>query len=140
MKCSVKQWEQALAVVESHAFSAEANIASDRTIFLAVLRTMAAVQVLASELVRVQTHRVEELSLRCRQLIVAPVDLQYENPGDVAVATYLWLLSQAALGSAQTLSQDVTNVPRNWWWARRVAELVVLLEDAKDGHPTPRRP
>ncbi|MFI5455642.1 MAG: hypothetical protein ACHRXM_09340 [Isosphaerales bacterium] len=105
--------------IESHRFSAFVNVASDFDHFLQSLASMPETRGLLIHLTAPSARRI--VLERLRAVTVRDIDPEYENPWDVALATYLWVLwttdaSLAALGREHVLSS------RNCWWSRKLAE------------------
>jgi hypothetical protein len=62
----------------------------------------------------------EKVAERLADLCEQPIDPQYENPGDTALAVYLWLLDTYDRDLARRCAEKVLAAPR-CWWAWRVA-------------------
>jgi hypothetical protein len=61
--------------------------------------------------------------LRIYEITERPIDERYENPWDVALAIYIWLLSQRHPSFAWLAAKRIAGC-RNCWWARRVGEKI----------------
>lgn len=59
-------------------------------------------------------------------------DLRYENPSDVAVAIYLWLLAAKKKALARVGAQTVWELPR-YWWAKGMARQILFGGESQAG-------
>jgi hypothetical protein len=111
---------------ESAEFSAKANIASGLTLFLGILEEDDTVRSLV-KLLKDQPHWVIDVLSRTEQLARLSIDPRYENPSDVALATYCWAL-QLVHPQVAKIGANFAAHAQGAWWARLVA-LRVLRED-----------
>jgi hypothetical protein len=109
------------AMIESPAFSARLNVVSGYAQFVRALGSQPEIRELRSGVNSVED--ASELRHRISSLASAPHDPAYENPHDVALAAYLWVLSMCAPDIAQLAAETILAQPS--WWARKVAEKVV---------------
>ena len=116
-------WEQALSEIESLEFDVRLNVVSSLSLFLKVARQEPAVIELYHELER--NIEVSYVVFRhLRDLSNSPVDSQYENPRDTALAVLLWLLELTYPKFAHIAAWLVTN-SANCWYAKKVSSEVL---------------
>jgi hypothetical protein len=113
--------------LEAPDVSAAANLASRYDQFLAVICSLTETRELLSRLSDPQCA-VDTL-VRVYDLTSRKVDEAYENPWDVALATYVWVLAQKWPTLGWLAAKRVMRCP-NCWWAHRVAETVRKPEPA----------
>ncbi len=112
---------ETLREVESHAFAARVNVASDLRTFFEAARREPAVEALTRDLGTTAARAA--VAARAVELARQKVDPRYENPWDVALAMYLWLMSMSDLQLAGLMAEAVAWAPQ-CWWARKVARAV----------------
>lgn len=106
--------------IESVAFAARANIASDLRTFLNVIDAEPAVVSLQNGL-RNQATQIDDLLSAIRHLIDLEFDAGYENPADTAVATYGWIIA-SVYPKLEGFVSNVLGALPNSWWSNQLAE------------------
>ena len=106
--------------IESIAFAARANIASDLRTFLNVIDAEPAVVSLQNRL-RNESTQIDDLLSAIRHLIDLEFDADYENPADAAVATYGWIIASVYPKLDGLVSNVLGSLP-NSWWSNQLAE------------------
>jgi hypothetical protein len=109
-------FREALSAIESHAFSARINIASDLSGMLVAARSEKAVSVVWSELN--SKERGAELLRRVRDLSSQAVDFRYRNDWDDALAIYFWLLSLSNPEQTDIAAEQILRAPQCYWAAQ----------------------
>ncbi len=119
------RFNEATAIIESQAFSARVNVASDLSTLLRAVLAESAVAELILLLGRQDGQDVAFRLLRRTVTLVAErVNYRYEHPRDAAIATYVWLLSGSYPLLAMVAAEAAVLVSRSWW-ASRVAEYIL---------------
>jgi len=113
----------AMRQVESHEFAARINVASDFKTFLRAAWSEEATQFLIESLDSADCQY--RLLRRIAELSGASADIRYENPWDIAMAVYLWLLHHGKPILAQLAAENVSRAHRTWW-AEKMARHVLL--------------
>jgi hypothetical protein len=124
-------YQDAIARIESLAFSIELNVVSSLTTFMTALRSEEAIQRLVQEL---KSERVQaEVCGRILHLLRHPIDPAYENPHDVSLAAYVLSLywRNAAIGRMAALW---VSAAKNTWWAARISSLVLRQKASQTPH------
>lgn len=116
-------------MIESPAFSARLNVVSGYAQFVRALGAQPEIRELRSGLNSVED--ASELLHRISSLASAPHDSAYENPHDVALAAYLWVLSMGAPVIARLAAETILAQPS--WWARKLAEKVIADTNSDAG-------
>jgi hypothetical protein len=105
--------------IEGARFSARVNIASDLKTFLRAVAEQSETQELQEQMAAQEVR--DAVCDRAAHLTGAPHDPHFEHPHDVAVATYILLLStkeeNLALRAASHLAQTGP-----WWWASHILD------------------
>ncbi len=101
--------------------------------FVRALASLPEVRSLLDE-VRSQ-NAAKALLTRVLTLLRAPYDPAYENPHDVALAAYLWVLKMADPELAQEAAKQVLGCP-GCWWAAKLAENLTAAANATTDKPT----
>lgn len=114
--------------IESPALSAQVNVASGYNQFVRVLASLPEVRSLLEE-VKAQ-NSARELLARLLTLLRVPYDPTYENPHDVALAAYLWVLKTADPELAREAANQVLGCP-GCWWAGKLAEKMIAGTNAE---------
>lgn len=109
--------------IESIAFAARANIASDLHTFINVIEAEPAVISLQTRL-RNESTPIDDLLSAIRHLIGLEDDNEYENPADTAVATYGWIIASEHPKLNGLVSNVLGSLP-NSWWSNQLAETFV---------------
>ena len=108
--------------IESHGFSARANLASGGVQFSQVILSEPNVRMLAQI---ARTHSgVSAVIRRVLQVSRRNVDYRYENPFDVALCAYL-LLVQAVRPDLSQLAAGVVLSAPNCWWSTSLARAML---------------
>jgi hypothetical protein len=105
-----------LPLIEDCRFSAEVNVASARDAFFRALCRHPRVQ----ELQQLLEHRAaaEALVARLVEISSRPIDPQYENPLDSALAAYLTALEDAPYPDlTESGALAISTTAPNCWWA-----------------------
>jgi hypothetical protein len=125
--------EQAMAVIESTDFSVALNVVSDLHTFLRGAEQHPAVRALHEQLR--SAGAAQQIAARIADLCQRPTDPAYENPGDAALAVYLWLLDRDQGELARPAAERVLQVP-SCWWASAVARQVSAAGEPSEPAPT----
>lgn len=115
--------------IEAPAFSARLNVVSGYAQFVRALGSQPEIRELRSGVSSLED--ASELLRRISSLASAPYDPAYENPHDVALAAYLWVLSMSAPVVARLAAETILAQPG--WWARKLAEKVVADTNSDAG-------
>ena len=105
------------AAIESLEFSTRLNVVSGFAQFLRAIGAQPEVRVLREA---TSGSDGSELLHRVSILASTPHDSAFEHPHDVALAAYLWLISEVSPAVAELAAEIVLSHPT--WWARKVAE------------------
>jgi hypothetical protein len=105
-------------IAENLETAIEVNVVSGYRQFVAAISSLSIAKNLNREILT--TQDVNCVILRCKQLIEMPSDPQYENPFDVALSIYLWVLSQKCSSAAQGIAKAVLQCEQ-CWWAQKLA-------------------
>ena len=108
-----------LTFIESRQFAAELSTVSSTEAFFGVLAHHPIVLRVLENL-RTSGTQLEEMMGRVLDLCAVISDPRYENPYDVALATYLWLTHFSQQGISQSLAANIDRVPRTWY-AKKLA-------------------
>ncbi len=114
--------------IESMEFAIRANLASGATGFIDAISSGPAFNDLLEE-AKLQSDIISAVLQRIRLLASSKVDHRYENPNDVALATYTWLLSECVPDVAKIAAAVVLDA-HQIWWARHIASHI-LESDVK---------
>lgn len=109
-------------VIESYEMSARVNVASDLRTAIDIGRSHPVVRELSAVLDKPGV--AEKILRRVFQLATRATDVRYENPDDVALMLYAWLLDEYDPELALMASAAICGVP-NLWWASRVAAQIL---------------
>jgi hypothetical protein len=124
------KFSEVLSAIESTRFAAQANLASGYKTFFRLVYEHEAVVELLKKLSKSLRQRHLVLA-RIRQLVKKEFDLEYSNPWDVALATYLQTLSLVDLDLAQEGAMIVARTP-NCWWSTRTAQHLLTYSKFKE--------
>jgi len=116
--------DDAMSEIESHEFAGRVNAASDMGTFLRIAEGEEAVSSIVQELDSESTQA--RVFRRILELSKTTVDIRYENPGDVALTIYLWLMSRQNHQLAILVAPIVSEAPQCWWAARMAFSLTKL--------------
>ena len=121
-------WQEALAEIKSHDFDANLNVVSSISLFMNAARREPPVVVLYQAM---QGSGVvsEEVLGHVYDLSAQDVDLNYENPGDTALAILLWLLSLGQVTYARIAAGRVSGAA-NCYYAWKVAQSILFPSSA----------
>lgn len=115
--------------VEGHQFAAEVNLASGSDGFYRALRHHDLFRELADHM---KEPAVPEMILRrLLELSRRPIQLQYENPFDAAMTTYLTALEAERPTLAGVAAEAVSRAPNCWWAMEASARLLARVTSAK---------
>jgi hypothetical protein len=114
-----------LETIESPRTSALVNVVSGYSQFLQTLSSLPATQELLNQIK--SDDDVHELLSRIVELAYTPFDTRYENPHDVALASYLWALSMTVPLAAHAVAGIVYGCEGSWW-ARKLAERLIAAQ------------
>ena len=117
------------AMIESPAFFARLNVVSGYAQFVRALGAQPEVRELRDGVN--SSEDASELLHRISWLASPPDDPAYENPHDVALAVYLWVLNANAPLVGRVAADTILAKPG--WWARKVAEKVVADTNSEAG-------
>jgi hypothetical protein len=124
--------------IECANLSAQVNVVSGYNQFVRALVAQPEVQMLLGA-VRSQEDAAE-LLLRVLNTLRVPHDPAYENPHDVALAAYLWVLSKTDPKLAHEAASQVLACP-GCWWAHKLAENLLAATtaepDSRSEQPSP---
>jgi hypothetical protein len=113
---------EAMEKIEGHRFSALANLASEFGTFLRILADQPEVKTLL-EAMKTEPGRTPEVLRRLLELADSSVEEDSEHPADVAMATYLWLLSLKDSEMSEIGAEAILEC-KQCWWSRKMAERV----------------
>jgi hypothetical protein len=116
------------AVIESPTFSAQVNVASGYNQFLRGLTSATEVRELLAE-VKAEDD-VQQVFTRLQEILGNPQDPAYENPYDIAVVAYLWVLRMTNPRLAHDAAERVL-AQAGFWWGRKFAEKLVQAQEEK---------
>src|SRR5438876_11852665 len=116
------------AEFESPGFSARVNVVSGYNQFLRAIASQPEVSGLLEGLQ--SSDSLIELLIHVLELAARATDEGYENPNDVALATYLWVLSMSDPAATQFAAEEVRQC-RRCWWARKLADRLRSAGPAK---------
>lgn len=108
--------------IESHEMAARLNVASNLRVAVEFIRTHPIVRKLAKELKNPGV--AEHILRRVFELTDQAIDVRYENPNDVALMIYTWVLYRYDPLLASMASAAISQVP-NLWWASKVATQII---------------
>ena len=117
------------SVIESHEFAARLNVASSLDAFLRAAKEENSVQQLFKELA--STQHLSALLERVIRLSQVPVDPRYENPGDTALAIYVWLASFRGTAYGRLLAQ-YSSTALQCWWSSKISRNILLEDNLKN--------
>jgi hypothetical protein len=110
-------------LAESSAFAARVQIASSPAVFKQALNHEASFRELLLEL-KMNSAAQEELTKHTMELAQQPIDERYANPLDVAMAAYLYALSEASSDWAKLAAASAARAPQTWWARLAAFELL----------------
>lgn len=108
--------------IESHEMAARVNVASDLRVALDIVRIHPTVREFVKALNELGV--AERILRRTFELAEQATDVRYENPNDVALMIYTWLLHQQDAVLASVASAAVCQVS-NLWWASKFCTQVI---------------
>jgi hypothetical protein len=112
--------ERAFEQIESREYATAVNLASDYKQFLRAMRVNTQCQFLL-RLTSISPENRNAVLTRLNELCQRPIDEEFENPWDAALATYLWVLSNIDLHLTAVAVNRVLSC-RNCWWSKKLAE------------------
>jgi len=107
--------------IESHATSAEVNVASDLRTALKIAQSLPSVGTLERLLAR--SDVAESVLQRVLDVTDLSPDIRYEHPLDAALMIYSWLLRNRAPDLALVATSALSRVP-NLWWTGQIAAAI----------------
>jgi hypothetical protein len=110
--------------IEQTRFSTELNIASGVSVFLRILRGHELFVQLV-DLARESPFVRDSLFTRIEEIAQAKIDLNYENPFDVALSAYLIVLERTADRNVAGQAAKVANEAPKLGWARGIAREIM---------------
>lgn len=113
---------EAMREIESHAFIARLGIASDFNSLLRAMKLEPSVQTISDELE--SRDKQDQVLSKILSLVRQRTDIRYENPWDIALTVYLWLLSSKGLSAARVAAQVIAEA-QQCWWAKELAGKVL---------------
>lgn len=120
--------DEIIAQVESEEYLAQLNIASGKQQFLEVLSQHTTYLALLDKC-KTLKNSLFVLS-RIERLIHLDIDIRFENPNDVALATYLHALSESSSAHHEPVIAIIGALlitqARQIWWSRFLAETILL--------------
>jgi hypothetical protein len=119
------KFNEARKHIESHDFAANINVASDFKTFLLATYNQKAVKIVLKDLYSQELRT--KIFYRILELSHQQFDKRYENPWDIPLAVYLWLLSNYNDELTKIGANIVTQIPQ-CWWASKVARYILLKE------------
>lgn len=126
------KWQDAMAYIESLEFDAHLNVvSSSRHFFRAVARDNVVLEIYRQ--LQESGELREEVLGRISDLARQEIDLNYENPNDTALATYLWLTCYTSPEYVDLASYYTACAP-NCWYARKLAHRILAPPPSKDGN------
>ncbi|MBD1856455.1 MULTISPECIES: hypothetical protein [Leptolyngbya] len=124
------KFDEVLRSLETTEFAAQANLASGYKTFIRFAYEHEAVTELLRKLSKSSRQRHLVLA-RIRHLAKKDFDLNYRNPWDVALATYMQTLSLVDLDLAQEGAAIVAKIP-NCWWSNKTAQHFLTYSSFKE--------
>jgi hypothetical protein len=113
--------KELFTAIESPRFSAEMNVVSGFGSFMRALSSHPQVRQLGEALD--SPKALGDLFNRLLEVMGREFDTRYENPWDVALATYLLLLSTRSTTLTLLAAAKIKECPQGWW-ARKLADRV----------------
>lgn len=111
--------------IESHEFSAYLNVASDFKTLLRIAEKQEAVLDLLDELDFYEARQI--ILTRIIALSRIEIDPRYENPWDIPLTIYIWLLSLKDFDLANAAAEILAHLHQSWW-AMRISRYILLRE------------
>jgi len=74
-------------------------------------------------LLREDKNLVNDVVFRIARLVKRNFDFRYENPFDVAIASYAWALSETYPTIDKMIASQITNT-KQIWWTREIAKYI----------------
>jgi hypothetical protein len=119
--------DEVMKEIESHAFAARVNVASDLRTFLRAAQAERSVNDLLEELDSPE-KRPAVLS-KIYELTQRQVDPRYENPWDTALAVYVWAMSVRDSDLATIAAEAAAQAPQ-CWWAAKLSRKILLTQES----------
>ena len=103
--------------IESNQFSAELNLASGYKMFLDIMNKNATFNLLCSMVSGTGLFNggCDAILERIKEIVNADFDKKYENPYDVALATYVLVLLKVDRKSGICAAQLISDEHQTWW-------------------------
>lgn len=115
-------FDELFEIIESPAFAAHLTVASDLKTFLRAARRQEAIESLTEDMTKSGGMRLVE---RISEVRARSFDETLQNPCDVAVAIYLWLLSSIDKESSRNAATMFARAGGKWWWAKQMASEIL---------------
>lgn len=125
---------ETIRFVETSEVAIDLSICNDITDFDFIVPTLEPVQAV---LIEENRHEVVRLIVsRIHELADTPVDAQYRNDADFALAAYIWILSRIKPEIARLIGRQVANIPNVWWAARASERVFTQIFGAAEAWPS----
>lgn len=102
--------------IESHNFAAYLNVVGNFENFINTIKKLELVWMLLEELN--SEKKVQKLAKRVLDISGQKIDPKYENPKDIALSIYIWLISLKDLELAKMIAKTAIQIPQSWWTKR----------------------
>ena len=112
-----------MAGIEGHQFAAEVNLAAGFDGFLHVVQNYSLIRGIVDQM-RESQSVLKTVFKHLAVLAANPIQVQYENPGDSAMAAYLLAIETIDPEAALPAAEAVSLAP-NCWWASRVCSRIL---------------
>ncbi len=109
--------QEVMQAIESHRFAAELNLASGSSIFYRGLQNHRLFRELSDHVNEPGAGAREAILARLLQLSRQRIELQYGNPFDTAMTTYLTVLDQVENPETLSSAAEAVSKAPNCWWA-----------------------
>lgn len=113
--------QEIMRLVEGHEFAARLNLASDMRTLLSIALQQDEIRRLIELLEKPEAQ--EEVLRRVVQISRQRIDPRYENPGDAALAVYVWVLNVRGSRLARLAADAAIEAP-HCWWAEKIVQQV----------------
>ena len=132
-------WQEALEEIRSVEFDVSLNVVSGTNSYFRAAAQHPAVQEAYRQMFESGDVREEALGL-IYDLAGEPVDPQFENPNDTALAILLWLTNFSAPDVVESAASRVDKTP-HCWYAKKLAQRILNPPPSLTAnHPNSREP
>ena len=132
-------WQEALEEIRSIEFDVRLNVVSGTNSYFRAAAQHLAVQEAYRQMYESGDVREEVIGL-IYDLASEPVDPQFENPNDTALAVLLWLTNFTAPDFVESAAIRVDQTP-HCWYAKKLAQRILNPPPSLTAnHPTPLEP